>query len=70
MQCVGYKELFTVKDNPASLRLVVDEIKKNTRHYAKRQMTWFRHQVKSTEVNMDDGAFEAAKKMIGEYLKS
>lgn len=70
MQCVGYKELFIVKDNPASLRLAVDEIKKNTRHYAKRQMTWFRHQVKTREVNMDDGAFEAAKNMIGEYLKS
>jgi tRNA dimethylallyltransferase len=39
---VGYRELFEYFDGKYSLEKAVEEIKKNTRHYAKRQMTWFR----------------------------
>jgi tRNA dimethylallyltransferase len=39
---VGYSELFACLDGKCSLDEAVDMIKKNTRHYAKRQMTWFR----------------------------
>lgn len=39
---VGYSELFDYLDGKCSLEEAVDAIKKNTRHYAKRQMTWFR----------------------------
>ena len=42
LQTVGYKELFDYFDGKFSLEKAVEEIKKNTRHYAKRQMTWFR----------------------------
>ena len=42
LQTVGYKELFDYFDGKVSLEKAIDEIKKNTRHYAKRQMTWFR----------------------------
>lgn len=42
LQTVGYKELFDYFDNRVSLDEAVEQIKKNTRHYAKRQMTWFR----------------------------
>ncbi|HTI07737.1 MAG TPA: tRNA (adenosine(37)-N6)-dimethylallyltransferase MiaA [Puia sp.] len=42
LQTVGYRELFDYLDGKCSLSQAVDEIKKNTRHYAKRQMTWFR----------------------------
>ncbi len=42
LQTVGYKELFDYFDGKISLEKAVEEIKKNTRHYAKRQMTWFR----------------------------
>jgi len=34
--------LFEYFDGKHSLEKAVEEIKKNTRHYAKRQMTWFR----------------------------
>jgi tRNA dimethylallyltransferase len=44
LQTVGYAELFDYLDGKTSLPFAVDEIKKNTRHYAKRQMTWFRKQ--------------------------
>lgn len=42
LQTVGYKELFDYFENKISLPDAIEEIKKNTRHYAKRQMTWFR----------------------------
>src|SRR6185312_5833518 len=42
LQTVGYRELFEYFDGKYSLEKAVEEIKKNTRHYAKRQMTWFR----------------------------
>lgn len=42
LQTVGYKELFDHFENKISLPEAIEEIKKNTRHYAKRQMTWFK----------------------------
>lgn len=42
LQTVGYSELFDHLDGNCSLEEAVENIKKNTRHYAKRQMTWFR----------------------------
>ena len=47
LQTVGYKELFDYFDNKYSLEKAVEEIKKNTRHYAKRQMTWFRKNIEN-----------------------
>lgn len=41
LQTVGYKELFEYLDGKISLEQAVSDIKQNTRHYAKRQMTWF-----------------------------
>ena len=42
LRTVGYSELFDYLDGKTTLSAAVEEIKKNTRHYAKRQMTWFR----------------------------
>jgi tRNA dimethylallyltransferase len=42
LQTVGYKELFDFFEEKYSLEKAVEEIKKNTRHYAKRQITWFK----------------------------
>ncbi len=39
---VGYKELFEYLDGNISLEKAVDNIKVNSRHYAKRQLTWFK----------------------------
>lgn len=41
LNTVGYKELFDHFDGKISLDFAVDEIKKNSRRYAKRQLTWF-----------------------------
>lgn len=42
MNCLGYKELFLHLDGKLSLGEAVELIKRNTRRYAKRQLTWFR----------------------------
>lgn len=42
LQTVGYRELFAYFDGEISLDFAVSEIKKNTRRFAKRQLTWFR----------------------------
>jgi tRNA dimethylallyltransferase len=42
LQTVGYKELFEHFEGETSLERAISEIKKNTRRYAKRQLTWYR----------------------------
>ena len=41
LNTVGYKEIIQYLDNEISLDRAIDLIKRNTRRYAKRQMTWF-----------------------------
>lgn len=42
LQTVGYRELFDYFDGKCSLNEAIELIKRNSRRYAKRQMTWFR----------------------------
>lgn len=42
LQTVGYKELFDFMEERISLDQAIEDIKKNTRHFAKRQITWFK----------------------------
>ncbi len=42
LQTVGYRELFSYFDGKVTLEESIEQIRINTRHYAKRQMTWFR----------------------------
>ena len=53
---IGYKELFSYFENKCSLEEALDNIKQQSRRYAKRQFTWFKHQLnlKWFDVNYDD----------------
>ena len=42
LNTVGYKELFSFFEGRIDLETAVEEIKMNSRRYAKRQLTWFR----------------------------
>ena len=55
-QSLGYRELLPVK-TPAEMDEVVEDVKKKTRNYAKRQLTWFRWQVESTPIDMEKDPF-------------
>ena len=54
LQTVGYKELFAYFDGEWDLETAISEIKKNTRRYAKRQMTWFRRDPETVFFNPSD----------------
>jgi tRNA dimethylallyltransferase len=45
LQTIGYKEIFEFLDENISLEEATEKIKINTRHYAKRQLTWMRNKI-------------------------
>jgi tRNA dimethylallyltransferase len=51
LNTVGYKELFNYLDDQCTLEFAVSEIKKNSRRFAKRQLTWFK---KNDNINWFD----------------
>ena len=62
-KAIGIKELFSYLDGLISLEEAKEEIKKNTRHYIRRQETFFNHQFKSENVSsLDDILFSLGKK--------
>ena len=54
LQTVGYKELFAYFDGEYDLNRAIELIQQNTRHYAKRQLTWFRRDEKIHWLNAKD----------------
>lgn len=42
LQAIGYKEFIAALDGQCTIEEAADEVKKSSRHYAKRQLTWFR----------------------------
>ena len=55
MQAIGYKEVIEYLDEKISYEEMVEKIKQETRHYAKRQLTWFRKNNDYTWLNGEDG---------------
>jgi tRNA dimethylallyltransferase len=56
LQTVGYKELFKYLDGEWTLDFAISEIKKNTRRFAKRQLTWFLRNEETKWVDYDYNA--------------
>ncbi len=50
-QAIGYKEIIAYLNGEISLEEAIELIKKRTRNYAKRQVTFFKHQFETIEVN-------------------
>lgn len=69
-RAIGYKEIIDYLDNKITLEEAVDEIKKNSRHYAKRQYTWFNNKmdIKWFEVNFN--YFNETIDNVKDYLNS
>ena len=51
LKTLGYKELFQFIENKCTLNESIEEIKKNTRRYAKRQITWLKSKNDITYIN-------------------
>ena len=63
---IGYKELYAYFDNQVTLEDAINNIKKNTRHFIKRQYTFFKHQMDVNWVNVN---FQNFNETIQESLK-
>jgi tRNA dimethylallyltransferase len=63
LQTVGYRELFDYFDGKFSLDFAVEEIKKNTRRFSKRQMTWFKRTENVIWINFQENFETILKKL-------
>ncbi len=73
IQAIGYKEFIPYFKNECSIEEVKETIKKNTRRYAKRQFTWFRHQIDASWLDITnkklDEVFAEAKEIVEKRWK-
>lgn len=67
---IGYKELYKYFSNEITLEEAIELIKKNSRHYAKRQYTFFRNQMDIKWFNVDFDNFDNTIDEVYEYIKT
>ena len=68
MQGLGYKEIVPYIKGEITLDEAVYELKKRTRHFAKRQLTWFKRQNDGFWVDLTDITSEQAVEKIKNYI--
>ena len=68
-QSLGYKELLEVLNHKKSLSEVTLMIQKETRHFAKRQLTWFNHQIEAERIDLSMGESYAEDIILGSQKK-
>lgn len=66
---IGYKEFYDYLYSNKSLETVIEEIKKNSRHFAKRQYTFFNHQFNTNWFNVDFNNFDNTIIEVMNFLK-
>ena len=69
MQGLGYKEFMPYLQGEGEIKDAVEQLKKSTRHFAKRQLTWFRRQLDGLWVDMSKAELDLAITDILEYLQ-
>ncbi len=67
---IGYKELYRYFRGEVSIDVAIDNIKKNSRHFAKRQYTWFNNQMNVNWIDvLKEDPIEKSIKLIDMFLK-
>ena len=61
MQGLGYKEILAYLEGEFSLEEAVYRIKRDTRHFAKRQITWFKRERDVIRINKDEYGYDEDK---------
>ena len=71
-QAIGYKEMLSYITGESTLDEAAEEIKLSTRRYAKRQLTWFRHEKDAYRLYLDfeDGKMRQKKDVISEAAEA
>ncbi|RKW47881.1 MAG: tRNA (adenosine(37)-N6)-dimethylallyltransferase MiaA, partial [Lachnospiraceae bacterium] len=62
MQGIGYKEILEYLEGDTSIEAAIENIKQNTRHMAKRQVTWFKRE--KDVIYVDPFSFESNEKIV------
>lgn len=70
LNAIGYKEIYSYLDGNVSLEEAIDKIKQNSRHYAKRQYTFFNHQLPVVWFETDYNNFNNTIEKVENYIKS
>ncbi|MCK8617320.1 tRNA (adenosine(37)-N6)-dimethylallyltransferase MiaA [Fructobacillus sp. M158] len=66
---IGYKEFYPYFKGSKTLAEVVDNVKQDSRRYAKRQLTYWRHQIDGLEWIAADDALKIASKKVSAFLE-
>ena len=61
MQAIGYRQILSYLDGECELEDAIEAIKTDTRHFAKRQLTWFRKEKETIWVSAEDGMMTIKK---------
>ena len=68
-QAIGYKEILDYLDGRCSYEAAVDLIKQRSRHYAKRQLTWFNNRMNVSWLDAEDPELlEKATKLVENFI--
>ena len=68
MKGLGYKEILDYLDGITTLQEAVEILKRDTRHFAKRQITWFKREEDVIWLNKQDYAYDEDK-ILGTMLE-
>ncbi len=64
MKGLGYKEILAYLDGECTLKEAVEILKRDTRHFAKRQLTWFKRERDAVWLNKKDFAYDEKKILV------
>lgn len=67
LQTVGYRELFGYLEGKYTREKAIELIKQNTRHYAKRQMTWFKKDISFNWIKADKSSAEKIIEIVNNH---
>ena len=68
LNAIGYREVYNYLDGNCTLEEAIDKIKQNSRHYAKRQYTFFNHQLPVVWFETDYNNFSNTIKEVEDYI--
>ncbi|PPA71977.1 tRNA (adenosine(37)-N6)-dimethylallyltransferase MiaA [Jeotgalibacillus proteolyticus] len=64
IQAIGYKELYSYLDGEITLACAIEQLKQNSRRYAKKQLTWFRNKMDIEWFDLTQGTIEKKQKIL------
>ena len=70
LNAIGYREIYSYYDGNISLEEAIDKIKQNSRHYAKRQYTFFNHQLPVVWFETDYSNFNNTVEKVINYIEN